>query len=163
MNWPCSRQCYHHHGRWIGRFLRRFGQLFKAGGNNCFAQIAHIVRQFLWRCQNHSFFLWNHYWATFIDIWPLFTCHTVTLATTIPTFQNFALASLRVNLVCWGRLKNWGCRFRVEARNTFSKILNDPFSFSCVMGFEGHNSSPPATATTTHSSSPCYNTFLEEI
>ena len=27
--------------------LLHFGQLFKAGGNNCFAQIAHIVRQFL--------------------------------------------------------------------------------------------------------------------
>ena len=30
----------------IGRFLH-FGQPFKAGGNNYFTQIAHIVRQFL--------------------------------------------------------------------------------------------------------------------
>ena len=29
----------------IGRFLH-FGQQFKAGGNNYFTQIAHIVRQF---------------------------------------------------------------------------------------------------------------------
>ena len=26
--------------------LLHFGQLFKAGGNNCFGQIAHIVKQF---------------------------------------------------------------------------------------------------------------------
>ena len=58
-----TRQCDQ-----IGRFLH-FGQPFKAGGNNCFTQIAHIVRQFLQSCQNHSFFLWNHFWATFIDIW----------------------------------------------------------------------------------------------
>ena len=48
------------------------GQLYKACGNNYFAQIANF-RQFLWRCQNPSFFQRNHFWATFIDIWWLFT------------------------------------------------------------------------------------------
>ena len=55
----------------LGDFLH-FGQPFKAGGNNYFTLIAHIVRQFLKRCQNHSFlvksFLGNFYrqWAIFI-------------------------------------------------------------------------------------------------
>ena len=50
------------------------GQLFKAFGNNVFAQIAHILRQ---RCQNLSFFLWIHFWAIFIDIWRFFSGHIV--------------------------------------------------------------------------------------
>ena len=33
--------------------------------------------QFLQRCQNLQLFYWNHFWATFIDIWQLFTGHTV--------------------------------------------------------------------------------------
>ena len=37
--------------------LLDFGQVFKAFGNNFFAPISHILRQFLWRCQNLSFFL----------------------------------------------------------------------------------------------------------
>ena len=49
-----------------------FGQLFKAIGNIYFAQISHILRHFLWRWQNLSFFKWNHFWATFIDIWRFF-------------------------------------------------------------------------------------------
>ena len=36
----------------LGDFLH-FGQTFKAGGNNYFTQINHIVIQFLERCQNH--------------------------------------------------------------------------------------------------------------
>ena len=36
--------------------LLHFGQLFKACGNNHFTQIAHIFRDFLWRCQNLWFF-----------------------------------------------------------------------------------------------------------
>ena len=56
--------------------LLHFGQLFEACGNNYFAQIAHIVRHFLKWCPNLSFFWWNHIWATFIDIWQLFTGHT---------------------------------------------------------------------------------------
>ena len=39
----------------LGNFLH-FGQPFKAGGNNDFTQIAHIISQFLYRCLNHSFF-----------------------------------------------------------------------------------------------------------
>ena len=39
----------------LGDFLH-FGQSFKADASNYFAQIAQIVRQFLLRCQNHSFF-----------------------------------------------------------------------------------------------------------
>ena len=39
----------------IGRFLH-FGQPFKALEHNRFAQISYILRQFLYWCQNHSFF-----------------------------------------------------------------------------------------------------------
>ena len=39
----------------IGRFFH-FGHPFKAGGNIYFTQITCIVRQFVQRCQNHSFF-----------------------------------------------------------------------------------------------------------
>ena len=35
--------------------LLDFGQLFKVCGNNWFAQITHIFRRFLQRCQNLSF------------------------------------------------------------------------------------------------------------
>ena len=44
--------------------LLHFGQLFKAYGNNYFAQIAHILGNF-WRCQNISVFKCDHFWATF--------------------------------------------------------------------------------------------------
>ena len=56
----------------LGDFMH-FGQLFKACWYNYFAQIANIFRQFLYRCQNLSFFYWNHFWVTFIDIWQLVT------------------------------------------------------------------------------------------
>ena len=59
----------------FGNFLH-FGQPFKAGGNNYFTQITHIVRQFLKRCQNHSFFQCIHFWANFIDIWRFLSGHT---------------------------------------------------------------------------------------
>ena len=36
---------------WLG-YLLDFGQLFKLFGNNLFAQISHILKQFLYRCQN---------------------------------------------------------------------------------------------------------------
>ena len=36
--------------------LLDFGQVFKAFGNSLFAQISHILRQFLQGCQNLSFF-----------------------------------------------------------------------------------------------------------
>ena len=53
--------------------LLHLGQLFKACGNNYFAHILGI----LWRCQKLLFFKWNHFLATFIDIWQHFTGHTV--------------------------------------------------------------------------------------
>ena len=40
--------------------LLHFGQLFKACGNNCFAQINIIFRLFLLSCQNVSFYSLNH-------------------------------------------------------------------------------------------------------
>ena len=49
-------------GTWVSSSVTRsgdlldFGQLFKAFGNNQFAQISHILRQFLWRCKNKSYF-----------------------------------------------------------------------------------------------------------
>ena len=56
--------------------LLHFGQLFKACGNTYFAQIAHNLGNFCKGVKNLSFFLWNHFWANFIDIWRLFTGHT---------------------------------------------------------------------------------------
>ena len=53
--------------------LLHFGQLFKACGKNYFAQIAHISGNF---SKGVKKFLWNNFWATFIDIWRLFTGHT---------------------------------------------------------------------------------------
>ena len=46
--------------------LLHLGQLFKARGSNYLAQIAHIFRQFS---------IGNNFWATFLDIWQLFTGH----------------------------------------------------------------------------------------
>ena len=45
--------------------LLDFGQLFKAFGNNYFAQISHILKQFLWSCQNISFFLVKSFLGNF--------------------------------------------------------------------------------------------------
>ena len=52
--------------------LLNFGQLFKACGNNYFAQIAHIFV----KVSKSFIFLVKSFWATFIDIWRLFTGHT---------------------------------------------------------------------------------------
>ena len=49
----------------LGDFLH-FGQPFKAGGNNYFTQIAHIVSQFIVKS----------FRATFIDIWGFLSGHT---------------------------------------------------------------------------------------
>ena len=59
----------------LGDFLL-FGQAFKAGGIKYFTRIIRIVRQILLRCQNHSLFKLNHFWATFIDIWQFLSGHT---------------------------------------------------------------------------------------
>ena len=57
--------------------LLHFGQLFKACGHNYFAQIAHIFMLFLVSKVSKSLiFLVKSFWATFIDIWRLFTGHT---------------------------------------------------------------------------------------
>ena len=56
--------------------LLHFGQLFQASGNNCFTQIAHIFRQFGKGGKIFHFSTEIIYWATFIDIWRLFTSHT---------------------------------------------------------------------------------------
>ena len=53
-----------------------FGQLFKARGNNYFAQIAHILGNF-WKVVGIFHFAREIiFWATFIDIWRFFTDHT---------------------------------------------------------------------------------------
>ena len=44
---------------------------------NYFAKLAHNLGNFCKRGQNLSFFKWYQFWATFIDIWRLFTGHTV--------------------------------------------------------------------------------------
>ena len=51
--------------------------MFKSLWQHLFCPNRPHFRQFLQRCQNLLFFWWNHFWATFIDIWRLFTCHTV--------------------------------------------------------------------------------------
>ena len=53
----------------LGKFLKPLATIN-------FAQISHILRQFLERCQNLQFFYWNHFWATFIDIWRFVSGHT---------------------------------------------------------------------------------------
>ena len=55
--------------------LLHFGQLFKACGNNYFAQIAHILGNIVKLLKNFIFLV-KLFWATFIDIWRFF-CHTV--------------------------------------------------------------------------------------
>ena len=64
------------HAVWPDWAIMHFGLLFKAFGNNLFAKISHILRQFLLRCQNLSFFWWNHFWATFTGIWRFLSGHT---------------------------------------------------------------------------------------
>ena len=51
-------------------YLLDFGQFFKAVGNNQFAQISHILRQF---CEGIKIY---HFLATFIDICRFFSGHT---------------------------------------------------------------------------------------
>ena len=56
----------------IGRFLH-FGQLFKACGNNYIAQIFDILRQ----VSKSFIFLLDLFLGNFIDIWGLFTSHSI--------------------------------------------------------------------------------------
>ena len=58
----------------LGNFLH-FGQLFKACVINYFAQIAHILGIFS-QVSKSFILLVESFWATFIDIWQLFTGHT---------------------------------------------------------------------------------------
>ena len=106
----------------FGDFLD-FGQLFKAFGNNYFAQISHIHKQFLERCQNISFFYWNHFWATFIDIWRFFTGHTA--ASWIQSWKENIQDRLKIleKYFCMKAIYPFCCP-------SFSRILN--FINSCV-------------------------------
>ena len=56
--------------------LLDFGQLLKHLSTINLPKSPHILRQFLQRCQNLSFFYWNLFWATFIDIWWFLSSHT---------------------------------------------------------------------------------------
>ena len=55
--------------------LLQFGQLFKACGNNYFAKIANILGNLCKVVKIFYFSSQNHFWATFTDIWQLFTGH----------------------------------------------------------------------------------------
>ena len=57
----------------LGDFLD-FGQLYKAFGNNKFAQISHILRHFFVKVSKYIIFL--SFLATFIDIWQFSSGHT---------------------------------------------------------------------------------------
>ena len=59
----------------VGNLLH-FGQLFKACGNNYFAQIAHIFINLNRGIIFGQLFKWNNFCATFVDIWRPFTGHT---------------------------------------------------------------------------------------
>ena len=50
-------------------------QLFKACGNNHFAQIVSHFKPIVVKVSKSFIFLVNSFWATFIDIWLLFTGH----------------------------------------------------------------------------------------
>ena len=57
--------------------LMHFGQLFKACGNNYFFQIAFIIiKKIVKAAKSLIFQVKSFLWATFIDIWRLFTGHT---------------------------------------------------------------------------------------
>ena len=60
--------------------LLHFGLLFRACGNNYFAQIAHIFGEFFVKMSKSFIFYLYHFWATFIDIWRL-------LLVTLPTYH----------------------------------------------------------------------------
>ena len=75
-----------------------FGQHFKASGNNSFAQIAHIFGNFF-------DFSSEIILGTFIDIWRLFTGHTVTAnkKITISRTQEQARKGNLPNLASFGQ------------------------------------------------------------
>ena len=56
--------------------LLDFGQLFKAFGNNQFAQISQILRHFFVKASKSIIFLVKSFWPTFTDIWRYFSGHT---------------------------------------------------------------------------------------
>ena len=55
--------------------LLHVGQLFKASGSNYFTQIAHICMKFFEKVLKSFIFQVKSFWATFIDIWQLFSGH----------------------------------------------------------------------------------------
>ena len=57
--------------------VTRLGNLLDLGNfYSLWQQLICPIRQFLWSCQNPSFFKWNNSWATFIGIWRFFSGHT---------------------------------------------------------------------------------------
>ena len=66
-----------------------FGQLFKAHGNNYFAQIAHILDNFCKVVGIFHFAIEINFWATFIDNRWFFIGHTV-----IPSNKKLGLLCL---------------------------------------------------------------------
>ena len=71
--------------------LLDFGQLYKAFGNNKFAQISHILRNF---CKGVKMY---HFWATFIDIWRFLSGHTGPRSTPPRSLTFFAFLALPYN------------------------------------------------------------------
>ena len=53
-----------------------FGQVFKAFGNNYFAQISHILREFFVNESKSIIFLVKSFLGNFFDIWRFFSGHT---------------------------------------------------------------------------------------
>ena len=69
-SWLVDSQCDQ-----IGRFIALW-PTFQSQWQQLFCPNCPHFRQFLKRCWNLTFFLWNNFWATFIVIWQLFTGHT---------------------------------------------------------------------------------------
>ena len=84
-----------------------FGQLYQACGNNYFTQIAHIFRQFWWRW---SFIFSTEiiYWATFIDIWRIFTGHTGLYISSIVLLLVCGWCRICQGVTCWEDI-HWFC------------------------------------------------------
>ena len=66
--WPNLAICY------------TLGTFSKPGATIILTKLLTHLRQFLKRCQNLSFYWRNPFWAIFVDIWGLFTGHTVSKA-----------------------------------------------------------------------------------
>ena len=91
-SWTCTQECntsFKQRSVWPDlEIYRNLGILLKLLATINLHKSPTFLGNFMERCQNLQFFYWNHFWATFIDIWWFFSGHTCKDIGTLKLFGN---------------------------------------------------------------------------